>query len=77
MSANKKTSGPAQPPQPVVMKRGATALVKNRGTGFEGGSTAINIENGILEALIVLEYFADPPMTPDEATEEREEIYHP
>jgi len=34
--AKKKKSGSAQPQQPPPMKRGPTALVKNRGTGFEG-----------------------------------------
>ncbi|OIW28596.1 hypothetical protein CONLIGDRAFT_387442 [Coniochaeta ligniaria NRRL 30616] len=38
------------------MKRGPTALVRNRGTGFE-------------------DYFCDPPMTPEEAAEEKNEIY--
>ncbi|KAB5539495.1 Argonaute siRNA chaperone complex subunit Arb1-domain-containing protein [Coniochaeta sp. 2T2.1] len=38
--------------------RGPTALVKNRGTGFEEG-------------------FCDPPMTPAEAEEEKNDIYSP
>ncbi|KAF4339840.1 Argonaute-binding 1 [Fusarium beomiforme] len=40
------------------LKRGPTALAKNRGSGFE-------------------EYYADPPMTPTEAKEEKNEIYSP
>ncbi|KJZ77784.1 hypothetical protein HIM_02961 [Hirsutella minnesotensis 3608] len=38
------------------IRRGPTALPKNRGTGFE-------------------EYFADPPLTPEEALEERNSVY--
>jgi hypothetical protein len=68
--------GPWKPPQPVI-KRGPTALVKNRGTGFEGASIVIvdNCMDGHLTGKA--EYYADPPMRPDEAAEEKNKIYNP
>lgn len=54
--------------------RGPVALPKNRGTGFEG-----RFPMGVVEEskLTSTEYFADPPMTPSEALEEKDEIYNP
>jgi len=74
----KKSAAGGPRDEPAGMKR-VTGLVKNRGTGFEGKNTC-----GLAAALVNVppmltypEYFADPPMTADEALEEREQIYHP
>ncbi|KAM5345195.1 hypothetical protein ACJ41O_011057 [Fusarium nematophilum] len=47
----------------TLVNRGPTALPKNRGNGFEGKFPG--------------SYFADPPMTPEEANEEKNHIYAP
>ncbi|KAL9468443.1 hypothetical protein ACSS6W_010137 [Trichoderma asperelloides] len=53
-----------------IMARGPTALPKNRGNGFEGAkSLSLKFKKK--------EYFADPPMTPEEAMQEKQEMYHP
>lgn len=60
----------------TTAQRGPTALPRNRGTGFEGVLRSKDIFAGP-HAENIVEYFADPPMTPDEAEEEKLEIYAP
>ncbi|KAF7563366.1 hypothetical protein G7046_g769 [Stylonectria norvegica] len=60
-----------------IASRGPTALPKNRGNGFEGNHLALPEPSDSLDTDSCEEYFADPPMTPDEAKEEKFEIYNP
>lgn len=53
--------------------RSSGRLTKSRGNGFEGRSPG-RFRGTVLT---MTEFFADPPMTPQEALEEKDEIYHP
>lgn len=59
-----------------ILKRGETALPRNRGTGFEGLSTLqlwlLPQWSPVTLTLSTTDGFADPPVTPDEYLNELE-----
>jgi hypothetical protein len=59
------------------MKRGPTALVKNRGTGFEGKVIQRDCLFGYQPDHTLTDFYCDPPMTPAEVEEEKNDIYPP
>lgn len=68
------TGKPKKKKKKGVLKRGPTALTRNRGTGFEG-KCSIMIPMAKKTDQAVQDFYCDPPMTPEEAEEERNEIY--
>lgn len=58
----------------TAASRGPTAMAASRGTGFEG--TQHLLSRTLNSRLITRsEYFADPPVTPEEAQDERLNVY--
>lgn len=57
-------------------QRGPTALTKSRGTGFE---CKLSKPNHICSYQLTCftAFYADPPMTPEEAEEEKNDVYPP
>lgn len=68
---NTKSEGEGEKQIPT---RGPLSLPKNRGTGFERESANTLVLPSVLTLFAV--YYADPPMTPQEAQTEQE-LYSP